>query len=127
MGVTFHRAFDMTSDLSRSLEDVITLGVERVLTSGAARSAREAADTIRSLVEQAGERIVVMPGAGIRADNIVEVATATGAREFHASAKRDLPSGMHGMHTVLSDMTAGETRSDAKEVQALMAALQSLG
>jgi copper homeostasis protein len=126
MGVTFHRAFDMTGDLSRSLEDVIAVGAERVLTSGGARSAIEATHTLRSLVQQARERIVVMPGAGIRADNIVELANATGAHEFHASAKCDLLSGMRDTHGVLLDMTAGEIRSDAGEVRALTTALQSL-
>lgn len=127
MGVTFHRAFDMTRDLSRSLEDIIALGVERVLTSGAAPSALGGADTLRALVEQARDRIIVMPGAGVRPDNIRELAIFTGAREFHASAKRDTPSGMHHTNVVLTDMAGGETRSDASEVHALTVALQSLG
>jgi copper homeostasis protein len=126
MGVTFHRAFDMTRDLSRSLEEVIALGVERVLTSGAARSALEGADTLRMLVEQAGDRIIVMPGAGVRPDNISELARFTGAREFHASARRDLPSGMHHANVVLTDMSGGEIRSEVREVHALTAALQGL-
>ena len=126
MGVTFHRAFDMTQDLSRSLEDVIALGVERVLTSGAARSALEGADTLRMLVAQAGDRIIVMPGAGVRPDTIGELARFTGAREFHASAKRDLPSGMHHKNVVLTDMSGGEIRSDAGEVHALTVALHNL-
>ena len=127
MGVTFHRAFDMTRDLSRSLDDVMALGVERVLTSGAARSAMEGAVTIRALVEQAQGRVVIMPGAGVRPDNIVELANITGAHEFHASAKRDQSSGMHYVHAVLPDMTAGEIRSDATEVQALVDALGEVG
>lgn len=127
MGVTFHRAFDMTRDLSRSLEDVMALGVERVLTSGAARSAVAGADTLRMLVEQAADRIIVMPGAGIRADNIGELARFTGAREFHASAKRDLVSRMRASNAALPDMSTGEIRSDAREVQALTLALQGLG
>ena len=126
MGVTFHRAFDMTRDLSRSLEDVIALGVERVLTSGAAPSALEGADTLRALVAQAGDRIIVMPGAGIGPDNISELARFTGARELHASAKRHRPSGMHHANVVLTDMAGGEIRCDSDEVQALTLALRGL-
>lgn len=105
----------------------MALGVERVLTSGAARSAVAGADTLRMLVEQAADRIIVMPGAGIRADNIGELARFTGAREFHASAKRDLPSRMRASNAALPDMSTGEICSDAREVQALTLALQGLG
>ncbi|WP_430390300.1 copper homeostasis protein CutC [Dyella sp. 20L07] len=126
MGVTFHRAFDMTCNLSRSLEDIVALGVERVLTSGAARSAMEGVASIRALVEQAQRRVIIMPGAGIRPDNIVELANVTGAHEFHASAKRDQPSGMRYAQAVLPDMATGEIRSDATEVLALTSALRGL-
>jgi copper homeostasis protein len=124
MGVTFHRAFDMTRDLPRSLEDIIALGVERVLTSGAARSAVDGVGVIRSLIAQANGRIVVMPGAGIRPGNIGGLAKITDAREFHASAKHDLASGMRFIQAMLPDMTAGEIRSDTDEIRELIAALR---
>lgn len=127
MGVTFHRAFDMTRDLPRALEDVVALGAERVLTSGGAISAIAGADTIRKLIEQATGRIVVMPGAGVRAANIAALAQATGASEIHASAKGVLPSGMHWSNPALTDMAVGEVRSDVDEVHALVAALHSPG
>lgn len=127
MGVTFHRAFDMARDLPRALEDVVTLGAERVLTSGGAISAVVGTDTIRQLIDQAAGRIVVMPGAGVRATNIAELARATGASEIHASAKGVLPSGMHWRNPALADMAAGEVRSDVDEVHALVAALHSQG
>lgn len=125
MGVTFHRAFDMARELPRALEDVVALGAERVLTSGGAVSAIDGADTIRQLIGQAAGRIVVMPGAGVRAANIAGLAQATGASEIHASAKGVLPSGMHWSNPVLTDMAAGEVRSDVDEVHALVAALHS--
>lgn len=124
LGVTFHRAFDMVRDQSRALEDIVALGCERVLTSGAHSSAREGADTIRDLVAQAGERIAIMAGAGIHADNIAAVRTSTGAREFHASAKRLLPSGMRHAGFAGSGMDAGEVRSDVDEIRALVKALR---
>lgn len=123
LGVTFHRAFDMSRDPVRALEDIIALGCERVLTSGAQASAVEGAALIRELVVQAGGRLAVMPGAGITAQNIAALAAATGAREFHASAKRRLPSGMRHRRPVPDDMQAGELRSDAEQVRAVATAL----
>lgn len=125
MGVTFHRAFDMARDLPRALEDVVALGAERVLTSGGAVSAMAGADTIRGLIDQAAGRIVIMPGAGVRAGNIAELARATSAAEIHASAKASLPSGMHWTNAALTDMATGEIRTDVDEVHALVAALHS--
>lgn len=126
LGVTFHRAFDMVSDPAQALEAVIGLGCERVLTSGARASAIEGAAAVRARVEQAAGRVVVMPGAGVNAGNIAALAQATGAREFHASAKRSLPSGMNHRHTGLDDMATGEWRSDEAEVRAMVSALRNL-
>jgi copper homeostasis protein len=76
-------------------------------------------------VEQAGERIVVMPGAGIDTDNIAPLRRATGAREFHASAKRAFPSAMRHVPKVALGMEAGEARSDQDQVRRLAEALRS--
>jgi copper homeostasis protein len=126
MGVTFHRAFDMTHDRPQALEDVIALGAERVLTSGGAASAAAGAAAIGDLVARAAGRIVVMPGAGIHASNIRELADATSAREFHASAKESLPSGMRWTNPALMDMAGGEVRTDEQTVRALASALRSM-
>jgi copper homeostasis protein len=123
LGTTFHRAFDLSRDPLRALEDIVTLGCERVLTSGAQPSAIEGATLIRTLVAQANGRLAVMPGAGITAQNIAALAAATGAREFHASAKQPLPSAMRHRRAVLADMQTGELRSDAAQVRALADAL----
>jgi copper homeostasis protein len=127
MGVTFHRAFDLVSDPRRALEDVIALGCERVLTSGSQPAAPEGAGLIRGLVAQAAGRLVIMPGAGVTADNLAALAAATGAREFHASAKRQLASGMRHRPSLLADMQGGELRSDMEQVRALVQALRSIG
>ena len=82
--VTFHRAFDECGDLRGALEDVIKTGARRLLTSGGKRTAPEAVDLIGELVRIAGGRLIVMPGSGLHAGNIREVAAKTGAREFHA-------------------------------------------
>jgi len=124
MAVTFHRAIDVSRDPSRALEDIVALGCGRVLSSGAAPGALQGAALLRALVEQAGARIVVMPGAGIDAGNIAELRRLTGAREFHASARRTLPSAMRHAPAVALGMEAGEVRSDEHDVRRLAAALR---
>jgi copper homeostasis protein len=91
--VTFHRAFDEAADLQEALEDVIQSGAKRILTSGGAKSALEGAAMLADLVEAAGDRIVVVPGAGINALNIEQVAQQIGAREFHSGLSAVLPYG----------------------------------
>ena len=126
MGVTFHRAFDMAFDAPRALEDIVSLGAERVLTSGGAASAVDGAPIIRQLIEQAAGRIVVMPGAGIKSSNIAALIAATGAMECHASAKGSLASGMRWTNRALVDMAGGEVRTDEREVHALAIALHAV-
>ena len=125
LGVTFHRAYDLSRDPAQALEDIVALGCERILTSGTQASAPDGAALIRELVVQAAGRLVVMPGAGVTAQNIAALAASTGAHEFHASAKRQLLSGMHHRRPLLSDMEGGELRSDVAQVRALLAALQA--
>ncbi|MBA2078803.1 copper homeostasis protein CutC [Rhodanobacter sp. PCA2] len=127
MGVTFHRAFDLARDPRRALEDAIALGCERVLTSGGQASALEGAPLIRELLAQAAGRIAIMPGAGVTPGNLAALAVATGAREFHASAKRQLDSGMRHRPPLLTDMQGGELRSDEEQVRVLVQALRSSG
>lgn len=82
--VTFHRAFDLTGNLSDALEDVISLGAARVLTSGGASSALEGAPVIGRLVEQGDRRIVVTAAGGIREHNVRTLIDRTGVNEIHA-------------------------------------------
>ena len=92
--VTFHRAFDHTKDPLKALEDIISLGCARILTSGCRPTALEGAQLLAKLVEKAGERIIIMPGCGVREGNIAEIARLSGAREFHFSARESVESGM---------------------------------
>jgi copper homeostasis protein len=125
LGVTFHRAFDLTHDPLASLDTLVALGCERVLTSGAQTSAIEGVGLIRQLVELAAGRIVVMPGAGVGAGNIGKLRELTGAREFHASTKRQHPSAMQWQPALLKDMQGGELRSDVEQVRGIVAALNN--
>ncbi len=88
--VTFHRAFDRTTDPFEALEDIIEIGCERILTSGQKQNAVEGTQLIKQLIEKADDRLIIMPGSGIRSDNIISIAEATGAIEFHASARIQL-------------------------------------
>lgn len=92
--VTFHRAFDHSSDPLQALEDIIEAGCARILTSGCRPCALEGTDMLSRLVEKAGDRIIIMPGCGIREGNIAEIARLSGAREFHFSARESVESGM---------------------------------
>jgi len=88
--VTFHRAFDATIDLAQALEAVVATGSQRLLTSGGQASAPAGQDQLAALVQQAGGRLRIMPGAGITPANLRALAAHTGAREFHATAKQRL-------------------------------------
>ncbi|CDP50899.1 copper homeostasis protein CutC [Paradevosia shaoguanensis] len=94
MQITCHRAFDMTADPHEALEALIRCGVHRVLTSGQRNSALEGAALTAALVEQAGDRIIVMGCGRLNVDNIAEVRRLTGLREMHFSAPMQQPSAM---------------------------------
>jgi len=85
--VTFHRAFDVFPDPSAALERLISLGIERVLTSGGAATAAEGTDQLRALVAQANGRIVILAGGGISPETVARLVQETGVREVHFSVK----------------------------------------
>lgn len=84
---TFHRAFDITPDLFQAMEDLISLGADRVLTSGGLKSAAEASKIITQLNRQANDRIIILPGGGINEDNIGKLLN-TSCSEFHLTGNR---------------------------------------
>jgi copper homeostasis protein len=103
MGVTFHRAFDRAVDPFEALETIIGIGCERILTSGQRPVAMEGAALLRELVREADERIVIMPGSGVRASNIAELAEKTGAVEFHTTARIAVPGGMEFVNAAMRE------------------------
>jgi copper homeostasis protein len=114
--VTFHRAFDDCTDLAQALEDVIATGCQRLLSSGGQPSAEAGQTQLAALVQQAAGRLHMMPGAGITPANVATLAARTGAQEFHASARRQLPP---SPHTRLAEFAAVRWETDAAIVAAL--------
>lgn len=88
--VTFHRAFDRIERPLEALEVLVEAGVSRLLTSGDADRAWDGRDLLRQLVQAAGDRLVVMPGGGVRSDHARELLAKTGAREIHSSVMLEL-------------------------------------
>ena len=86
--VSFHRAFDVTPSLAEALDSLADAGVERVLTAGGAITAAEGATALADLVRQAGSRLVVMAGGGIREDNVRRLVSVSGVREVHVRLTR---------------------------------------
>ncbi len=94
LNVTFHRAFDMTKNPEQALEDVISTGASRLLTSGMMNEAPTGAGLITRLIENANNRIIIMPGAGINKDNIKDMISITGAKEYHLTGASVIKSKM---------------------------------
>lgn len=88
MEVTFHRAFDRAKNPLQSLENIINCGCQRLLTSGQMPFANEGKHLIKQLITQADDRIIIMPGSGVRSNNIQEIIDATSATEIHSSASK---------------------------------------
>jgi len=82
----FHRAFDVAADPLRSLDELIDVGITRVLTSGQKETAYEGRELIRRLNRQAGRQIEVLPGGKVRANNVLELVEETGCTQVHMTA-----------------------------------------
>lgn len=92
MQITFHRAFDRCNDPIKGLEAIISTGCKRVLTSGQVPNVGDAIPLIKQLVAIAADRIVILPGSGVRANNCKKIIDETGATEIHSSARKANPS-----------------------------------
>jgi len=103
MEVTFHRAFDRCRDPFEALEQLITLGCTRILTSGQQQTAPEGINMIAELVKAADQRIIIMPGSGVRKENIQQLLQHTGATEFHSSLRKKIGSEMQFRHPAFGD------------------------
>lgn len=125
MKVTCNRAFDAVPDPFEALETLIQCGCERVLTSGLASSAPEGIPLLKQLVAAANNRISIMPGAGVRSSNILQLANETGAYEFHTSARKAVNNPMTFENPNVTD--AGNMYvADADELKQIVSLLQQV-
>lgn len=124
MGVTCNRVFDCAPDPFKALEDVIECGCERILTSGQKSAAPDAGELLGKLVQQAGDRISIMPGAGVKSSNIARLREQCGAREFHASARVIAKNPVTYINKEVSDY-GNVYIADAREVRAMVDILKN--
>lgn len=127
--VTFHRAFDMSRDLSESLEDLISAGVDRVLTSGGEQTVELGKAKIAELVQAAEDGLSVMAGGGITEHNVRQLVAGTGVREVHASLRTAVPSPMRHRNEKISFAGVNGREYERlvvveKRVRTLLAALE---
>lgn len=127
LGVTFHRAFDRCADPFKAMEELIEMGCERILTSGQQPTAPEGVALIASLNEKANGRIVIMPGSGVRVDNIRQLAEQTDCTEFHSSLRTKKSSHMEYIHPAFANSSESYSNPaiNADEVRLLRAVLLS--
>ena len=125
LGITFHRAFDRCKEPFEALEQLIDIGCERILTSGQQPSVVDGVELVAELNKKADERIIIMPGSGVRKENIKMLAEKTGCVEFHSSLRGKEMSKMAFLHPSFKD--SGEcymnNAIDMQEAEALRNAL----
>jgi copper homeostasis protein len=119
MEVTFHRAFDRCADAYQAMEEIIEAGCQRILTSGQQLTAIEGAELIKKLIVAADNRIIIMPGSGVKIENIKALADATAAEEFHASLRTTVKSKMDFLHPSFDSDNYEHPGILEEEVQAL--------
>ncbi|HET9431074.1 MAG TPA: copper homeostasis protein CutC [Chitinophagaceae bacterium] len=125
LGLTFHRAFDRCSNPFEAMEQLIEIGCERILTSGQKPTAPEGLEFINELNRIGGHRIHIMPGSGVRKENIKELAVKTGCTEFHSSLRGKIKSRMEYIHPAFANDEENYLNNaiDQEEVRALRVAL----
>ena len=125
LGVTFHRAFDRTKDPLQAMEDIIKIGCERILTSGLQIKAIDGVELIKQLNARTDDRIVIMPGSGVNADNIIQLAESTGSVEFHSSASMFANSNMKYENELMNEKLQ-HIMVDKEEVKKMRALLNQV-
>lgn len=125
MEVTFHRAFDRCLDPFEAMEQLIAIGCQRILTSGQKPSVADGVELVAALQKKADDRIIIMPGSGVRKENIKMLAEKTGCSEFHSSLRTKEKSTMQYVHPAFqgSEESYMNNAIDPDEVKLLRAAL----
>ena len=125
LGVTFHRAFDRCKDPFAALEQLVELGCERILTSGQYPNVTDGVELVAELNIKAEGRIIIMPGSGVRSENIRMLAERTGCTEFHSSLRGKEASRMSFKHPAFKDSAESYSNNAIlpDDVRALRSAL----
>ncbi len=122
--VTFHRAFDLATDLSDALEQVIAAGCHRILTSGGEDNVEAGSAALARLVKQAAGRINIAVGGGLRLENATAVAQSTGAHHFHGSLRRTVTHEPSGGNAIVLEEPSSVLPSrifvDSRDVQTMI-------
>jgi len=128
MGITFHRAFDRCFDPFNAMDQLIQIGCERILTSGQQPTVNEGMDMIAELNKAADHRIVIMPGSGVRKENIKLLAEKTACTEFHSSLRGKEKSKMKFIHPAFENSAESYMNNaiDASEVNTLRKILSEI-
>ncbi len=112
MEFTFHRAFDRVIHPLQALETIIETGAKRILTSGQVPNAFDGKDLIQQLTQKASNKIIIMPGSGVRSNNVLALQSFTGVKELHSSARLPIQSSMHfhpdSMHEIIMNTLVDE-------------------
>jgi copper homeostasis protein len=123
MEFTFHRAFDRCRDPFEALEQLMAIGCTRILTSGQVPNAWDGRDLIKALQEKANQQLVILPGSGVRSNNIADIVQYTQVTEIHSSARKLAASTMEfnvlGMQEKLQS-----TQVDTTEIRSMLDALE---
>jgi copper homeostasis protein len=85
MTITFHMAFDEIEDKKAAIDELVLLGIDRILTKGGSGDALTNKNSLKELVEYANGRISIMPGKGVNKHNREYILEYTGANEIHGS------------------------------------------
>lgn len=119
MSVTFHRAFDMCRNPQKALEDIISLGFNRILTSGQQPDALSGAKLLKELDRQADGRIILLAGCGVNENNIARLRSLTSLREYHFSARTKVRSGMDYINSrvFMGSKDADETSTEVTSAE----------
>lgn len=91
LGITFHRAFDVCNNPMQALEEIIAMGCNRLLTSGQEPSAVKGIPMLKKFVEASEGRLCILAGAGVSAENYMQIVEEAGVAEVHGSFKGGVP------------------------------------
>ena len=83
MEVTFHKAIDEITNPLDYIDDLVNIGIKRILTSGGKATALEGKDLINEMIKKSNERLKVVVAGKVTKENLNELSNLISANEFH--------------------------------------------